>query len=171
MGVLKVKGGVGTFATSVAMDGTTTVVGSPWVNNNAGAVYVFEGSKMVATLTSPDSVEAFGLYVAVSGHTIVVTSYSGGAFVYVEPQGGWIDSGKETATLNGGGPVAVSGNIILAGQGIFVEPQDGWGSTRTPDAYLDFQPQSVALSEDGTVAVIGNSTARNKEQSWGDCGL
>lgn len=187
------------FGGSVAISGNTIVVGAPsYGTNNQGTAYVFVKpangwqntyGTYTAQLSASDlggtSYDNFGQSVAISGNTIVIGepnngSTLSGAYLYVQPTGGWVDT-TETAKLtssNGilgdgfGVSVSVSGNTALVGancprggctQGaayVFVEPPGGW-TNMTETAELtasnafpgDNFGQGVSLN--GTVAVIG----------------
>jgi hypothetical protein len=121
------------FGTSVAVNGSTVVVGAPnhrsLRNPPSGAAYVFvepltgwANSTQNAILTPSDatSKEGFGETVGVSGNTAAVgTSTTSSAYVFVEPLSGWANS-TQTAELSGSdgatpGAVAISGNTVVAG--------------------------------------------------------
>jgi hypothetical protein len=164
------------------------------INNNAnqGAVYVFvepeggwsgnitETAKLIASDGSPNAF--LGISISTTNGVIVAGANQNGgngpgeAYVYVEPQGGWV-SGTETARLTAsnrqtgdgfGGSVAVFGPRIVVGADtfekgngiayVFQEPVGGW-KTMTETAQLshpgtgEFFGGSVALS--GKTAVIG----------------
>ncbi|MEP7042163.1 MAG: FG-GAP repeat protein [Dokdonella sp.] len=102
-----------TFGSSVALDGTTAVVGAAGVNSYLGAAYVFDGSgaswAQTAELVPDDGVmtEFFGLAVAVSGSTALVGAYNqrvgsnnsqGSAYVYAASAGVWSQQQKLTAS-------------------------------------------------------------------------
>ena len=110
--------GAGCFGCSVAISGNTIVIGATaaTINGNGaqGAVYVFvepptgwtnmtETAKLIASDGEPESYFATGL--AISGDTIVagapgISGYPmpGKAYVFVEPNGGWVDM-TQTAEL------------------------------------------------------------------------
>jgi hypothetical protein len=84
------------FGISVAISGTTAVVGAPGKNSYTGAAYVFVGSGTTwtqqAKLTAADGAanDQFGYSVAISGTTVVVgadgkNSGTGAAYVYKLP--------------------------------------------------------------------------------------
>ena len=87
------------FGGSVAISGTTIVVGAPWHASQAGRVYVFSeaGSSwhQVAELKGSDTTahDNFGNSVAISGTTVVVGSpYASGdgrAYIFNKTQTGW----------------------------------------------------------------------------------
>jgi hypothetical protein len=189
-----------TFGTAVATTGTTTVVGSPQAtigaNGNQGAAYVFTGAGKTwtqkAKLTASNGVggDHLGHAVALSGTTVVAGTYvfpfpqrQGGAYVYVEPAGGWINA-TQTADLTAndlgtgdqlGWSVATNGSVVLVGapeskqgtnteQGAvyeFTKPASGWVSTAKYSAKIlssggakgDQFGYSVSLS--GTTFAIG----------------
>jgi hypothetical protein len=136
-----------TFGISVAISGSTVVVGAEGdenVNGDAGgAAYVFvepgggwsgtlnENAKLLAS--DGHSLASFGNTVGVSGSTVVVgapiTNDTGAAYVFTEPDGGWAGTLTETAKLVSsdlavgdrfGSSVAVSGNTAVVGA-----PHDG----------------------------------------------
>jgi hypothetical protein len=119
------------FGTSVAVAGTTAVVGAYGPSNFAGRAYVFidaaTGWKQVAALKGADTVAGnyFGVSVAISGATVLVGAYdhantAGAAYVFTHTVSGW----KQAAELTGsdtaagdyfGNSVAVSGATSVAG--------------------------------------------------------
>jgi hypothetical protein len=151
------------FGTSVAISGSTAVVGEPSADGGQGAVYVFVESAggwgnmtQTAKLTASDgsSTAALGTSVAISGSTIVAgapggnaTSNYGNAYVFEEPAGGWTDMTQtaELKTIIGvvdtkfGASVAISadGNYIVAGQ-------PGKGSRVPGAAYLFVKGSSAS---------------------------
>jgi hypothetical protein len=133
------------LGSSVAVSGSTIVVGAIRHNNYQGAVYVFAepasggwatSSTPTAELTHTDSGagDRLGSSVAVSGSTIVAGApnmsplhqgFRGAAYVYSEPaSGGWSTTSTPTVTLTAsdgvtgdefGTSVAVSGSTIAVG--------------------------------------------------------
>lgn len=119
------------FGTSVAISGTTIVVGAYDHAKSAGRAYVFtktgSGWKQVAELKGSDTVAAdfFGWSVAVSGTTVVVgavghAKYAGRAYVFSDAGSGWTQvaelTGSGTTTNSGfGTSVAVSGTTAIVG--------------------------------------------------------
>lgn len=123
------------FGYSIAMDGNTVVVGSPFHNEDQGAAYVFvrSGGKWTqqAKLTASDGAELdeFGSCVAVNGSTIVVGApfhsvgsnlYQGAAYVFVENGGTWTQQVELTASDGGegdffGSSIVVSASTIAVG--------------------------------------------------------
>ena len=135
------------LGTSVAVSGSTIVVGAYGRNGHAGAAYVFTkpaggwaDATQTAELTSSThgaGGDEFGYSVAIEGSTIVVGAYNtfrtnsnpeaGTVYVYERPPGGWTNA-TETARLtasdehtNGadwfGYSVAISGPTIAVGTG------------------------------------------------------
>jgi len=132
------------YSLALSVDGTTLVSGAPFYNNFAGGAYVFHASSESAwaptstpNATLSDAAEshgdvAVGAAVAISGDgTTVLLGDSGnpkggGAFLYhVATEGSWVTSTTPTAVLS--------------------------GSHSADDALGN----SVALSGDGTVALLG----------------
>lgn len=151
------------FGWTVAIDGDTVVVGAP----GAGAAYVYvkpstgwvnmtETAKLSTTFGGSEA----GQSVAVNGRVIVLgapnAEPAGGAYVFVEPVGGWTTSSEPNAELTGsdtsggggsffGVSVSIGGNTIVVGATdtdvslpgaayVFVEPAGGWvSSTQTAE--------------------------------------
>jgi hypothetical protein len=123
------------FGSSVAVDGSTAVVGAPGKNDAQGAAYVFVESggtwSQQAELTASDGEgeDRFGWSVAVSGSTAVVGAIyhpgwaspgPGAAYVFVESGGTWSQQAELTASDGAaydwfGGSVAVSGSTAVVG--------------------------------------------------------
>jgi hypothetical protein len=118
------------FGSSVAISGTTVVVGARLNTKGAGRAYVFKktptGWKQAAELKGSDTiaVDEFGGSVAISGTTVIVGAWShsdgGAAYVFTKTASGW----KQAAELKGsdaagpeqfGGTVAISGTTIVVG--------------------------------------------------------
>jgi hypothetical protein len=145
----------GFFGFSVAMEGSTAIIGRFWDNaaaQHAGSAYVFTRSgttwtqqqKLLPTMAGKE--DNFGWSVAISGSRIVVGAserFSSGnhdhqygrAFVYTESAGTW----AQTAVLAAATPieknqlgisVAIDGDRIVAGawQDFFSVPQSGPGA-------------------------------------------
>jgi nucleoside-specific outer membrane channel protein Tsx len=128
------------FGFSVAVSGSTVVVGSPVhpyspPNQGPGAAYVFVESggtwTQQAELTASDGVggDEFGSSLAISGSTIVVGApthqlgsdrYPGAAYVFVESGGTWSQQAELTASDGAswdffGNSVAINGTTIVVG--------------------------------------------------------
>lgn len=116
----------------------------------------------------------FGESIAASGDTVVVSSYTSGAVVYVKPPGGWTNATPPTAiltasdTTDGMGAVAIDGDVIVAAPMytneayVFVKPATGWVNatetarlSTTGDLYWNY---SVAIS--GNTIALGFPAAR-----------
>ena len=130
------------FGFSVAVDGTTAVIGAPYVGVSgvgaAGAAYVFvrtgsgwsQQQKLVAS--DPLALAEFGLSVAIDGETIAVgaphagTALAPGAvYVFVRSGGSWTEQVK----LSVGPSVSVSGDTLVAGSRTCEEPGCGPSSS------------------------------------------
>ena len=119
------------FGASVALSGTTAIVGAPGHATNAGRAYVFAKTgahwREVAELRGSDTLvgDQFGTSVAVFYSTAVVGApghgdAAGRAYVFVDTSAGWQQSaelkGSDTgANDNFGSSTAVRGNTILVG--------------------------------------------------------
>jgi nucleoside-specific outer membrane channel protein Tsx len=171
------------FGVSVALSGTTALVGAWGHNTNTGAAYVFSESGGVwsqqAELTASDGAQGdlFGSSVAVSGTTALIGAYNrnnqtGAAYVFSESGGVWSPRAELTASDGAqrdvfGFSVAVSGTTALVGAWghntntgvayVFSESGGVWSQqaelTASDGAQGDLFGVSVALS--GTTALIG----------------
>ena len=144
---LSVPSGADDFGASVALSGNGEValVGAPFTNNNAGAVYVYTSSTEAwsststsgpVTLSAPSGVDDFGSSVSLSSDGTVAlvgapttSSDAGAVYVYTSSTEAW-------SSVNG--PVTLS---APSGEGEF-----GY---------------SVSLSSDGTVALVGAPTTNS----------
>ncbi|MGO9408865.1 MAG: FG-GAP repeat protein [Acidimicrobiales bacterium] len=172
------------FGTSVAVSGTMAVVGAEGYAKGAGRAYVFSETegvwKQTAELKGSDTVtgDNFGTSVALSGTTVVVSSYgqadsAGRAYVFTGTAGVW----KQTAELKGsdtaagdyfGISAAVSGTSAVVGAYdhatdagrayVFTDTAGVWKQTAelkgSDTAAGDHFGVSVAVS--GTTAVMGS---------------
>jgi FG-GAP repeat len=176
------------FGDSVAVSGSTEVVGAKGKNSNTGAAYVFGPPAQQAELTASDATagEDFGETVAISGSTAVVgapakNTLAGAAYVFVRSGTIWSEQGKLIAADNAsrdefGWSVAVSGSTAVVGAFaknlstgaayVFVRSGTTWSQqgklTAADGAAGDLFGDSVAIS--GSTAVVG---ARHKNASTG----
>jgi hypothetical protein len=167
------------FGTSVAISGTTIVVGAYSHANTAGAAYVFAktgaGWKQTAELEGTDTAsDYFGVSAAISGTTAVVGAFAdassdGAAYVFTKTGAVWKQAelkGSYTADAGDfGGSVAISGTTAIVGAPntnsgaayVFTKTGAGWKQTAelegTDTASGDGFGGSVAIS--GTTAVVG----------------
>ncbi len=170
------------FGWSVAIWGTTVVIGAPFRAKDAGRAYVFAetalGWQEVARLQGTDTVvnDDFGDSLAVSGDSVVVgasghADYAGRAYVFTEIADRW----REKAELGGGAvagdefgwSVAISGTTAVVGaQGCADDAGRAYVFTRragywelaaelkgSDTAAGDFFGASVAVSR--TTVVVG----------------
>src|SRR3989442_422398 len=172
------------FGGSVAVSGSTAVVGSPNKNTHTGAAYVFvraggtwsEQAELIAS--DGQSGDAFGGAVAISGSTVLVGApdknyYRGAVYVFIRSHGAWSQQAElfapDAACCDEFGfSVAISGQSALVGAPfknsymgkayVFVRS----GGTWAPRAELhalnratyDYFGYSVAIS--GFTAVVGS---------------
>jgi hypothetical protein len=168
------------FGDSVAISGTTIVVGAPGYGDDAGRAYVFTktatGWKQTAELKGLDTLaqDAFGADVAISPSTVVVgaeghANNAGRAYVFSEAAGIW----QQTAELKGsdttagdwlGVSVAISGTTAVVGAYrtadkagtayVFTKTAGVWKQmAELKGSTGDWFGDSVAIS--GTTAVVG----------------
>lgn len=193
------------FGVGTAISGNTVVAGAVYgtIQNEApGQAYIFvkpesgwSDMTQTAELTPSDGAtnDYFGSAVAIEGNTAVVTECecSGGspygAYVFVEPTGGWTNM-NETAKLtpSDGGPTnafgvsaSINGRTIVIGDSIhgfekggavyvFVEPTGGW-VTMTQNAILDVSPNKLGCLGE-SVSISGNVVLAGDSCSSGDTG-
>ncbi|MGA3217374.1 MAG: hypothetical protein ABSD97_16995 [Acidimicrobiales bacterium] len=169
------------FGSSVAISGTTIVVGAYDHAKEAGRAYVFEkeasGWKQVAELKGSDTVASddFGWSVAVSGTTVVVgavahAKYAGRTYVFTKTASGWVQTaelkGSDTVSKDGfGTSVGISGGTAVVGAEahdngtgavyVFSHTASGWEQVAELKGYLasDNFGSSVAIS--GANVVVG----------------
>jgi len=117
------------FGWSVAISGSTIVIGAIGDNDSQGGAYVFnrQGGSWVEVqkLTASDGAanDDFGESVAISGSTIVIgaigdNDFQGAAYVFNCQGGSWIEAQKLTTSDRGflfGSSVAVSGSTVFVG--------------------------------------------------------
>jgi hypothetical protein len=136
------------------ISGDTLVIGgTPFggASNTVASVFLrtsqgWRTALPVATLTAPIPSEPYPSAVAIDGDTIVAAGnigafgYTGYAFVYVKPVGGWTDmaptavlSSSDGSDLDFGGSIAVSGDTVIIGS-------DGYLSDRTGTVYVYVKP-------------------------------
>jgi hypothetical protein len=171
------------FGYSVAISGTTAVVGAWGHANGAGRVYVFmktrSGWKQAAELKGSDTVagDSFGISVAILGTIVVVgafdhANYVGCAYVFAKTAGLW----KQTAELKGansvaldqfGSAVAISGTTVVVGAFdhanssgrvyVFMKTRSGWKQAvelkGSNTVGVNYFGESVGVS--GSTAVVG----------------
>lgn len=176
---------------SVALAGSTAVVGAPYKSSNMGAAYVFVLSGTTwgqqAELNAPDGAvsDQFGTSVAISGSTVLVGApgkdsltgtASGAAYIFVRSGTSWSEQAKLVATDSSGGDrfgtsVAIAGTTAVVGAPfehtqtgvayVFVRSATTWSQQAkltAPDGVVaDFFGDSVAVSGSttGSTVVVG----------------
>ncbi|MGO9198483.1 MAG: FG-GAP repeat protein [Acidimicrobiales bacterium] len=120
------------FGTSVAISGSTIIVGAQSHAANAGRAYVFTktaaGWKQAAELKGSDTVatDYFGESVAISANCAVVgapvhAKSAGRAYLFTKTASGWRQiaelKGSDTVAFDYLGPVSISGGTAIAGAG------------------------------------------------------
>jgi hypothetical protein len=154
-----VSAGNSTFCYSVAVSGTTAVVGAFGANSGTGAAYIYvkgcSGWPTTPTTSLADPTatadDEFGTSVAVSGATVVVGAFGTSsdtceAYIYVEDASGWpttptasLADPAATADDYFGFSVAVSGTTVVVGAPgtnsgtayIYMMGNSGWPTTPT----------------------------------------
>ncbi len=117
-----------TFGFSLAVSGTTAVVGAPGHADYAGSAYVFSDSggswAQVAELVGSDTVAGdwFGAAVAIDGTNVIVGAPvhagAGSAYVFTDAGGSWTQASELTGAVPGGYfgyAVGLSGATAIVG--------------------------------------------------------
>ena len=182
----RLTGGAGDqLGRSVALAGTTAVVGAPYVdsgtNKKAGAAYVFDLNGAAWTLrqklTAPDAGahDFFGDSVAIHGDTLVVGAYShssgasdtGAAYVFTRKGTSWTLQQKLTDAVpikhtRIGRWVALDGDTALisgSSPRVFVRAGTSWTLQQKLTA-SDGGSINGSVALDGNTAVVGASFAK-----------
>jgi len=169
-----------TFGNSVAVDGSTVVVGAPLHGKGRAYVFVESGGtwSQQAVLTASDGAggDYFGISVAVCGSTVVVGApyhtpigfgYQGAAYVFVESGGTWNQQAEltEFGGKNGGlfgYSVAVSGSTAVVGtpyEQIGSNPGQGVAYVFVQSGTTWSLQQELTASDGGPNNHFGNSVA------------
>jgi hypothetical protein len=165
------------FGLSVALKGSTILVGSPratvGANAGQGALYVFTESNGTWTqtqkLTASDGAanDSFGESVALEGSTALIGAYNatinghtwqGAAYIFTESNGSWSEGQKLTASdgtagANFGNAVALNGSTALIG----ADASTVGGNTYQGKAYLftesggNWSQSDTFIASDGAV--------------------
>ncbi|MFA4850190.1 MAG: PGF-pre-PGF domain-containing protein [Methanoregula sp.] len=177
------------FGTSIAVNGSTTIVGSPFadvdLSSNQGKAYIYSRDKggvnnwgQVAILVSSDGAadDCFGQSVAVDESTAVVGSICGGsvhegqAYIYYRNQGGadnWgqkaiLKASDKAAGANFGESVAISGNSVVVG----ANQADLVGGTDQGQAYVFYRDQGGSDNW-GQIAIL-NASDKASNANFGE---
>ncbi len=161
------------FGASVAVNGTTIVVGAPGKNANTGAAYVFIYSgtwSQQAELTAADGGDEtnFGFSVAVNGSTAVVGAYGlgedGAVYIFILTGTTWtlqqeIFASDRAVGDEFGYSVSISGNILIVGapQHTATKTNQGvaYAFTRSGTTWTQQTPDIVAKAP--AVAAVGDN--------------
>ncbi|MFI5148972.1 MAG: T9SS type A sorting domain-containing protein [Bacteroidia bacterium] len=178
----------------VGADGDSSGVGAAWVFTRSGSVWSQQGSKLTGTGALGTSVQGCAVSLSNDGNTAIVGGNSdnfgiGAAWVYTRSGGVWTQQGSKllgtggnaaqfgnSVSLSGDGNMAViGGNTDNSGTGavwVFTRSTGVWtqqGSklTGTGSGGAAYQGSAVALSADGTTAIVGgNQDNVIKGASW-----
>jgi hypothetical protein len=163
--------------------------GSHPATQGPGAAYIFvkpasgwKDMTETAKLTASDGVngDAFGSYVSLSGNTAAVGAPfahggAGAAYVFVEPASGWATmtqtaelTASDSSTFDNMGPVAISGNTVVAGAPghnnfmgaayVFIKPGTGWKDMTQRAEFKSTKANQVyglSVATDGKTAIVG----------------
>ena len=182
------------FGASIAISGNTVAVGAPYAsigsNFEQGAAYVFveppngwANMTETAKLTAADGAanDIFGASIALDGQVLVAgasnaavggNASAGAAYLYVEPQSGWVDA-TQTAKLTAsdsmaddyfGASVSIYQNNVAVGAPsdftgaayVFVQPPNGW-QDMTQTAELGVSGITSQLLLGTSIAITSNA--------------
>ena len=177
------------FGRSVAIDGTTVVVGAYGDDDgggHSGSAYVFSepasgwvsaASDVKLTASDAASGDRFGWSVAVDGDTVVVGAYqdndggtdAGSAYVFSEPASGWVSASSDvklTASDPASGDrfgvsVAIDGGIVVVGA-----YEDDDGGTDSGSAYVFSEPAGGWVSASSDVKLTASDPAAEDWFGW-----
>jgi hypothetical protein len=153
----------GEFGFSVAIDGSTVVVGAPYQTGVSGAAYVFVRSgsswSQQAELTGSGAAGGgFGWSVAISGSTVVVgADNERAAYVFVQSSTGWSQQARLTAP---GSPYAFGISVALDGSTLVVGACGNANPLRppkTPGAAYVFLSSGTAWSQQAKLTPSNNT--------------
>jgi hypothetical protein len=176
----------GYFGWSLALYGSTAVVGAPFNNSGTGAAYVFVRSRgkwsQQAKLTASDATagDQFGWSVALDGSAAVVGApgnKAGAAYVFVRSRGEWSQQAKLTASDATSGDffsneVAVSGSTAVVGAElanstagaayVFVRSGTAWSQQAEFQGRQHGEQLGDAVAVSGSTAVVGAELRNSK---------
>jgi len=157
------------FGWSVAVSGSTAVVGAPYANSYTGAAYVFtkvkgtwtQRAELLATEGVPgsDAGDEFGWSVAISGNTVVIGAPNhndglGAAYVFSDSGSGWTQQAEFIDPENDGiSNIKFGYSVVTSGSTVMVGADGAFG-TGAVYAYSDtagsWSQQAVLTASDGT---------------------
>ncbi|MFI5167104.1 MAG: fibronectin type III domain-containing protein [Thermoanaerobaculales bacterium] len=163
----------------------SSLTGAAWVFTRSGGVWSQQGLKLVGTGAVGDAGQGYSVAISADGNTAIVGGWTdnqtaGAAWVYTRSGGMWSQQGPKlvgTGAVGGayqGGSVAISadGNTAIVGGPVDNSRTGGaWVFTRSGGVWSQrglklvgtgavgaaMQGQSVAISADGTTAIVGGS--------------
>ncbi|MGD9127167.1 MAG: Ig-like domain-containing protein, partial [Planctomycetia bacterium] len=173
------------FSYSVAIDGTTAIVGSGYNDGiSSGYASIFEQTELgwvqVAELTSEVYDDFFGRSVAISGNTAIVGAvrdgyFAGAVYVFTKTETGWIQTDKLVADIRRsndyfGQSVSIDGDTIVVGANrgvgissysgsayIFEQTETGWDQVAKifADDGGAYDEFGSSVSINGTTILVG----------------
>jgi PKD repeat protein len=165
--------------------GDTGDIGAAWVFTRSGGVWTQQGAKLVGAGAVGGAQQGVSVALSADGNTALVggpddNSYTGAAWVFTRNGGVWTQQGSK---LVGAGAVGAAGQgssvalsadgatAIVGGPGDNSQAGAAWVFTRNAGVWTQqgaklvgagavdmggvFQGESVALSADGTTAIVG----------------
>jgi hypothetical protein len=195
-GKLAGTGAVGTgaqgYSVALSGDSSTVIVGGPFDSGNTGAAWVYtrsngvwsqQGSKLAGTGAVGSAKQGVSVALSFDGNTAIVggpadNDYNGATWVFTRSNGVWTQLGAKLTGTGAAGNAGQGYSVALSNDGkiaIVGGPFDnanvgaGWVFTRSDGVFSQRgnklvgddavgkagQGSSVALSADGTTAIIG----------------
>lgn len=159
------------FGQSVAVNGTTVVVGSPWDDDNgpeSGSVYLFDSitGQQTAKLLPDDgsSNDFFGYSVAISETNIIVGGRSGSVYLFDSTTGQQLFKLLPTDGAEGnqfGEALAIHGNLAVVGAEFDDDNGTNSGAVYVFDASTGHQIMKIYPSDGASRDFFGRSVAIN----------
>jgi hypothetical protein len=164
--------------------GNNSGIGAAWDFTRSGGVWTQQGSKLVGTGAVGNAEQGSGVALSADGNTAIVggpydNSQNGTAWVYTRSGGVWTQQGSKLVANDAVGTARQGWSVALSGDGntaLVGGPEDDNGTSSGPGAAWVYtrsngvwtqqgsklvgtgafsQGQSVALSADGTTAIVG----------------
>ena len=174
----------GGYADNTIKAGTGVTQGAAWVYTRSGGAWTQQGNKLVGTDSDPGSEQGWSVALSADGNTAIVggpddNGNAGAAWVYTRANGGWAQQGSKlvgTGIVGGVADQGISvslsadGNTAIVGGAVDNTNQGAaWIYTRSGSTWAQqgnklvgtgntgaaLQGQSVSLSADGNLAIVG----------------
>jgi len=166
------------WSAALSGDGGTALVGAPWDDGNAGAVWAFvrsggvwsqQGAKLVGTGAAGSAYQGYSAALSADGSTAIVggvgdDGFTGAAWVFVRSGGAWSQQGTK---LVGSGAVGASYqgySVAVAADGD-TAVVGGYGDSSDTGAAWVFRRVAGTWSQDGP-KLVGSDAVGAAGQGW-----